>query len=488
MTTQLMRAGALALAIVVSAAAGYRLGTGAWPSFDAVDAGRETPPAMPTAARSNSELPMAAPRPAGKETAGTRNLLYYRNPMGLPDTSPVPKKDWMGMDYIAVYEGDEPEDTSTVKVSLEKVQRSGVRSEAVAMKSMIQPLRVPGIAKPDERSLRKITLRADGFIEKLYANEHGKEVKAGEPLFRIFSQEMQRALIDYRLSGKDTAGRTTLIPAEQRLHTFDIPQAAIDDARRSAALPTSFDWPSPVSGVIMEKKAVEGQMAKMGEELFLIGSLANVWVIADVPEQDAASVKIGATATINFRGLPGETFTGKVTFILHELDHVARTAKVRIEVKNPDYRIKHEMYAEVDIAAGAGEAQRLVVPSSAVIDSGTRQVVIIDKGEGRFEPRPIIPGLRADGMVEVKKGLVAGERVVVAANFLIDAESNIKAALEAFAPDAVGRSEQGDQGEPPRSPTLCNDGKSSDFAAGANAPCAHSDLRPATKPEAKAKP
>ena len=173
-------------------------------------------------------------------------------------------------------------------------------------------------------------------------------------------------------------------------------------------------------------------MAKAGEELFRLVDLSSVWVIADVSEQDIALIKIGASAKLRFRAYPGEIFDGKVTFLLHELETATRTAKVRIEVANPDHRLKHEMFAEVEIDAGAGVAPVLSVPASAVIDSGTRQVVLVDKGGGRFEPRPVRLGSRGEGYIEIREGLKDGELVVVAATFLIDAESNLKAALQAF--------------------------------------------------------
>ncbi len=475
--TKSLIAGAAIVAVAASAVAGYRLGTGTWPmtghSASMSDkAGAETvPPAAMAAAAPRRVLywkhpggtPEYSPSPAkaadgrdylpvyddeekalageppkaaAKMTNGSdRKLLYYRNPMGLPDTSPMPKKDWMGMDYIAVYDGED-DGTGSVKVSLDKVQRAGVRSEEVRLVKLSRAIRAPGIAKPDERSLRTITLRADGFIEKLYANEHGMHVTAGQPLFRIYSQEMLRAMIDYRLSAKETDGRTSLVSAEQKLRNFEVPQAAIDEAQRAKELPMSFDWPSPVSGVIMEKKAIEGQMAKMGDELFRIGDLSNIWVVTDVAEQDLGAVKIGAAATVKFRGFPGETFKGNVTAILHELDHTARTGKVRIEVANLDHRIKHEMYADVEIVPDARDDARLAVPASAVIDSGNRQVVLVDRGEGRFEPRAIKLGIRGDGMIEILDGLKAGEKVVTTANFLIDAESNLKAALSGFSSDS----------------------------------------------------
>ena len=163
-----------------------------------------------------------------------------------------------------------------------------------------------------------------------------------------------------------------------------------------------------------------------------LADLSSIWVIADVAEQDIAQVLVGAKAKVTFRAFPNEIFEGRVTFVLHELEMATRTAKVRIEVDNPDHRIKHEMFADVEIDAGDGEPERLAVPVSALIDSGNRQVVLVERGEGRFEPRAVKVGLRGDGFVEITEGIKAGDSVVVSANFLIDAESNLKAALSGF--------------------------------------------------------
>jgi Cu(I)/Ag(I) efflux system membrane fusion protein len=182
----------------------------------------------------------------------------------------------------------------------------------------------------------------------------------------------------------------------------------------------------------MQKKAIEGMMMKAGDEMLRLADLSSIWVIADVPEQDIAQVRVGAKAKVSFRAFPNEVFEGRVTFILHELEMATRTAKVRIEVANPDHRIKHEMFADVEINAGDGEGERLSVPVSALIDSGNRQVVIVDRGKGRFEPRAVKVGMRGDGYLEIAEGIQVGENVVVAANFLIDAESNLKAALSSF--------------------------------------------------------
>ena len=465
---KLLKGGIAIAAILTATVAGYRLGAGIWPdprrwtSTSAPEAA-----AMPVAAPKErkvlywkhpdndadfaaepkktgngrdylpvyddqeADFAQARPKEAPKGTgAGPKKLLYYRNPMGLPDTSPVPKKDWMGMDYIPVYE-DAEEDGGTVKVSIAKIQRSGVRTEPAAMQRLVRPIRAPGVAKPDERTLLTIALRADSFIEKLYVNESGRHVRKGEPLFRVYSPDMVKVQVDYRISVNASGDRDDR-GALRRLENLQVPQPVLDELRRTREPVISFDWPSPVSGVVMQKKAIEGMMMKAGDEMLRLADLSSIWVIADVAEQDIGQVRIGSKAKVSFRAFPGEAFAGAVTFILHELEMATRTAKVRIEVANPDHRIKHEMFADVEIGAGEGEAERIVVPVSALIDSGNRQVVIVDRGEGRFEPRPVKVGLRGDNYVEITDGIEPGEKVVVAANFLLDAESNLKAALSGF--------------------------------------------------------
>ncbi|NJO22689.1 MAG: efflux RND transporter periplasmic adaptor subunit [Sphingomonadales bacterium] len=381
-------------------------------------------------------------KPPEKATKSSeKRILYYRNPMGLPDTSSVPKKDWMGMDYIPVYEG-EVEDGSTVRVNLDRVQRSGVRTESAKLRSIVRPVRAPGVAKPDERTLRTITLRADGFIDALYANETGLHVKTGDPLFRVYSPQMVSAQVDYRTAVTNAGQGPRSEPgALQRLRNLDVPESIIEGLRASTNPTMSIDWPSPVTGVVMKKDVVVGQMVRSGQEMFRLTDLSTIWVIADVAEQDIGLVKIGAPAKVSFRAFPDQTFEGRVTFVLHELEMATRTAKVRIEVANPDHRIKHEMFADVEINAGASDGERLAVPVSAVIDSGNRQVVIVERGEGLFEPRPVKQGLRGEGFVEIREGLKVGEKVVVAANFLIDAESNLKAALKGFTQDGANAAE-----------------------------------------------
>jgi Cu(I)/Ag(I) efflux system membrane fusion protein len=403
----------------------------------------------------NEEPDLPGNKPAATATGalapkaeGERKIKFYRNPMGLPDTSPEPKKDWMGMDYIAVYEGEEEEDGSSVKVSLDKVQRAGVKSEPVEMRKLARPVSAPGIAKIDERTLREITLRADAYIEKLYVAEMGKHVKAGEPLFRIYSPDIVKAEVDYKIARGASASQSRgdaakdLQGAVTRLENLGVPDTIIKSlALGKNTTPMKIDWPSPVSGVVIEKKVVEGQKVSAGTMLYQIADLSSIWVVADVAEQDIGPIKVGAPATAVFRAFPNEKFEGKVTLILHELAMQTRTAKVRIEIANPEHRIRHDMYADVTIESGSSDDLRLAVPASAVLDTGVRQAVLIDKGDGRFEPRPVKLGVRGDGFVEVTEGLAAGDKVVTSANFLIDAESNLKAALKAFTADTPAPAE-----------------------------------------------
>lgn len=341
------------------------------------------------------------------------------------------------MDYIAVYEG-ENQDISTVKVSLDRVQRAGVRTARVEMRYLARPIRAPGVVRFDERRLRSVTLRADGYIEKLYVNTMGQVVKAGDPLFKLFSPSIISAQIDYKLavgtasaqSRAEAAGYRQVV--EQRLRNLDVPETVLAELRVKGTIPQSFDLPSPVSGVVIEKKVVEGMRMKAGDELYRIVDLSQVWIVTEVSEQDLGQIAIGLPATVVIRAFPEIPIQGVVAAILPELDARTRTAKVRIEVSNADGRLRNEMFADVTINAGSNDAERLVVPVSALIDSGNRQVVIVDRGEGRFEPRAVKPGTRGDGFVEIIEGVKVGEQVVITANFLIDAESNLKSALAGF--------------------------------------------------------
>jgi Cu(I)/Ag(I) efflux system membrane fusion protein len=365
-----------------------------------------------------------------------RKILYYRNPMGLPDTSPVPKKDSMGMDYIPVY-ADEHDEPGTVKVSLDKVQRIGVTTEKVEVRAVSRGVRGVGTVQHDESLLTIVTVRSDGYIEKLFVNKTGQHVEKGEPLFRFYSPQIQLAQADLmvavRTHGKDSGAGGDLEGAKQKLRNLDVPEARIDEVRKSMTNPRTIDWASPATGDIIEKAVIEGQRVAAGDELFRIADHFRVWVVAEVAEADIGMVKVGTRATVTLRAFATEPHEGVVTFIYPEMmKPETRTVSVRIELPNPDGQMKVGMYADVVFHSDSEGAPVAAVPDSAVIDSGTRQVVLVAKGDGRFEPRVVKLGRRGEGYAEILEGLKPGEEVVTSANFLIDAESNLKAALQTF--------------------------------------------------------
>jgi membrane fusion protein, copper/silver efflux system len=366
-----------------------------------------------------------------------RKVLFYRNPMGLPDTSPVPKKDTMGMDYIPVYEGDAQEQGGAIKLSVERIQLSGVRTEPARSVMLTQPVRAVGAVALDERRLTVVSMRSEGYVEDLFVDTTGQTVRKGEPLFRVYSADIQQALADLLVvSGRgQTApalGQSSLNGTMRRLRNLGVPEDRIRELRDSGVNPRTIDWPSPASGTIISKRIINGQRISAGDELYRIADLSQVWVIADVAEGDLADIKPGTRASVTFRAYMGEPVEGVVTFIYPEMRAETRTARVRIEVPNPDGRLKTDMYADVLFQVGGIGIPVTAVPASAIIDSGTRQVVLVAKGEGRFEPRAVKLGRRGDGRVEIVEGLVAGEEIVTSATFLIDAESNLQTALKAF--------------------------------------------------------
>ena len=207
---------------------------------------------------------------------------------------------------------------------------------------------------------------------------------------------------------------------------------------RTRNVPMAITWSSARDGIVLQRTAIEGMKAAAGDTLFRIGDISTMWVLADVPERDLSNVRVGQTATIRLRSAPGRTFTGKVGTIYPQVNPETRATRVRIELSNPDGILLPDMYADVEIATG--DAKPVVaVPDDAVIDTGERQVVLIDRGEGRFEPKAVKVGVHGGGYTEIRDGVSTGDRVVTSANFLIDAESNLKAALQGLAPPKDNR-------------------------------------------------
>jgi Cu(I)/Ag(I) efflux system membrane fusion protein len=220
--------------------------------------------------------------------------------------------------------------------------------------------------------------------------------------------------------------------AMQRLRNLAVPESRIREVRETGVNPRTIDWPAPTDGTVVVKRIINGQRVVAGDELYRIVDLSNVWVIADVAEGDLADIKLGSRATVTFKAYRNQPVEGVVTFIYPEVKTETRTARVRIEVPNPDERLKPDMYADVVFRAGGEQTTVTTVPTSAIIDNGSRQIVLVAKGDGRFEPRPVKLGRRDDGHVEVIEGLRQGEEIVTTATFLIDAESNLQTALKAF--------------------------------------------------------
>ena len=372
-------------------------------------------------------------------------ILYYRNPMGHPDTSPAPKKDSMGMDYLPVYEGEEfPSGSSVVKISTEKIQKLGVRTEIVTLRELTRTVRAVATVQVDERRLYTVAPKFEGWIQRLYVNTTGQAVKKGEALMDVYSPELITAQHEYLIARKGMqsvkgsgpevrAGMQRLSEnALQRLRNWDISDFDLQALQEEGRIKRYVTLRSPASGAVIEKPAIQGKRFMPGEVLYQIADLSKVWVLADVFEQDLGIVQRGQSAIIRMDAYPDKVFNGEVTFIYPTVMPETRTAKVRIELPNVQGLLKPAMYGRVEFASTHGKNKVLTVSDSAVLDSGIRRLVLVDLGEGRFEPRTVKLGIHADGYAEVLEGLEAGETVVVSANFLIDAESNLKAALGGF--------------------------------------------------------
>ncbi|WP_407151841.1 efflux RND transporter periplasmic adaptor subunit [Bradyrhizobium sp. ORS 86] len=360
-----------------------------------------------------------------------RKIKYYRNPMGLPDTSPVPKKDSMGMDYIPVYDGDDSDD-GTVKLSPGKMQRTGAKSEPVTRQPISSIIRAPGTVQEDERRVSVVALRFEGFVESVANVTTGDHVHKGQVLMNVYSPALSSAAAEYLSAVNAGATGKELKGARRRLENLDTPEPAIKELERTRDISLSIPWLAPRDGEIVARNAVNGMRAGPGDVLFRIADHRLVWVVIDVAERDLSQVSVGTKVTIKPRGLGGKTFTGTVALIYPHLNAQTRTARIRVELPNPDELLRPEMYVDAEIEIGSPDPV-LAVPESAVLDDGTRQQVLIDKGDGRFEPREVKLGRRGGGYVEIAEGVSEGERTVTSANFLIDAESNLKAALKGFA-------------------------------------------------------
>jgi Cu(I)/Ag(I) efflux system membrane fusion protein len=409
--------------------------------------------AAPVAMSANADTPAPAPVKA-------RKLRYYRNPMGLADTSPVPKKDPMGMDYIAVYEGEDDEvgtatgATNLISISTEKVQKLGVRTEAASRRMLGKAVRATGRIEPDERRVYTIAPKFEGYIERLHVNVTGQPVGKGAPLFEVYSPELVSAQREYAIaiqgvkamengSGEALAGMKQLADSSlARLRNWDLPAEQLAALVSTGQAQRTITFRSPVSGIVTEKKALQGMRFMPGEMLYQVTDLSSIWVVGDVFEQDIALIEPGAKASVKVTAYPSRVFEGRVTYVYPTLKAETRSVPIRVELANPGQLLKPAMFAQVELQVGA-KAPVLTIPDSAVIDSGKRRIVLVQVKEGRFEPREVELGARGENHVEVLKGVRDGEQVVVTANFLIDAESNLKSAVAGMGAPAASSSHTG---------------------------------------------
>ncbi|MHB8882188.1 MAG: efflux RND transporter periplasmic adaptor subunit [Thermodesulfovibrionales bacterium] len=340
------------------------------------------------------------------------------------------------------------EEAPTVEISTDSQTMIGVRTIEAVVKPVVKTIRTVGRIEYDERRISTVNTRYEGWIEKLHVNYTGRPVKKGEPLADIYSPELyatQQELIN-ALKWKSRSSQTSaeragglrndlqgmlavdaesiIEAARQRLRLWDLTETQIKNIENTGKPVRTMVIYSPVSGFILQKTALQGMRVMPGEKLFDIVDLSSVWVISEVYEYDLPFVKQGQTAHITLSYLSGKDYTARVDYVYPSLSAETKTVRVRFTLPNPDGKLKPQMFTNVELRSDLGK--RLMVPEEAVIDTGVRQVVYVDKGEGNFEPREVLTGIKADGMAEVTRGLKAGEKVASAANFLIDSEAQLK--------------------------------------------------------------
>lgn len=389
------------------------------------------------AAAETSAAPQSAVQPVSH---AERKILYYRNPMGQPDTSPVPKKDSMGMDYIPVYaDADSSAPAGLVKIDPVRRQNLGVTSTAVVAAVLQRHLRATGVFAVDERRQYTLTTKLDGWVDKLYVNATGEQVRAGQPLFELYSPDLVVAQQEYLIARK-----TQLNPdkpqtngfsdaALSRLKYWDIPQAAIRRLASEGEVKRTLPIDAPASGVVLTKNITQGMKFTAGQSLYEIADLSKIWLLVDVFEQDLAALRTGLPVDVKVNAYPTLMFHGSVAFVYPTMNTDSRTVKVRIVLDNPDFRLKPGMYAEAHVQIPLSQHPQAVIPESALIDSGERQVVLLDKGDGKYLPQPVQVQARGmdarDQRMIAVSGVPLGGKVVTQANFLIDSESNLQAAF-----------------------------------------------------------
>ncbi len=338
----------------------------------------------------------------------------------------------------ATQEQAAPEESPTITLSSEKRQLIGVRTAKAELRSLDKQIRTVGKVDVDETRLSYVNTKVAGWVKKLFVDYTGKEVKQGQPLLSLYSPDLVTAQEEYlialrsRSTGTSYGGlaevsasqQSLLESAKRRLELWDINDRQIAELERTGKPQTEMTINAPQNGIVLEKMVLDGAYITPGMNLYKIADLSSVWIIADVYEYEVPLVRVGQPAHVTLPYATGETFHAEVNYIYPVLDPMTRTVKVRIAVLNPGLTLKPDMYANVEIMVSSG--QRLVIPAEAVLDSGTRQIVYVEKKPGTYEMRSVKLGLRGEKYVEVLKGIRKGEKVVTSGNFLIDSESQLQ--------------------------------------------------------------
>lgn len=373
-----------------------------------------------------------------------RKIAFYRSPMNPSIHADKPTKDEMGMDFVPVYEDEMGEAAATVAgrgvvtIASDRLHLLGVRSEEVREESTERTIRTVGRVTIDERRLHHVHVKYDGYIEHLYADFTGRMIAKGEPLFAIYSPELVATQQEYLLALKHRArqsregalapGTESLLEAaRQRLLLWDVRPQDIARLEESGEVQRTLDVYAEQGGFIVQKTATMGMRISPGDTLFDIADLSRLWVLADIYEYDLSSVLLGTRGEIRLPTVSQRTWSGVVTYVAPTLEEKTRTIKVRLEVENAGGLLRPDMFADVFLRTGRGFG--LVIPEGAVIEAGDRRLVFIDRGAGRFEPREVKVDVKTERGWIVTSGLSRGDRVVTAANFLLDSESSLKGAL-----------------------------------------------------------
>jgi Cu(I)/Ag(I) efflux system membrane fusion protein len=379
----------------------------------------------------------------GAAAADQHRILFYRSPMNPKQTSPTPRKDEMGMDYLPVYEdegrgGQAIEGLATITIDPARQQLIGLRTAPVIEGAFSGSWRTVGRIEVDPTRVHATNVKVEGYVERLFVDYVGQAVRRGQPLFSLYSPSLMAAENELVLALKtrdelakagatDQDGASLVAASRRKLELWDVPAAEIARLEQTRQPSRALTFLSPTSGVVTAKKIVQGSSVRAGDSPYEITALDEVWVMADAYEGDVAHVRVGQPAALTLRAYPGRTFRGMVAFIDPLLDPATRTAKVHMHFPNRGELLKPAMFGEVVLEFGRRNGLR--IPADAVIRAGTRDVVFLALGDGKFAPREVQLGARSGGDVEVRSGLMAGEQVVTRANFLVDSESQLRASL-----------------------------------------------------------